>query len=1316
MFNIIPAQFIRPTQAFNPVSSNPEPSFFRKWLSSRACCLFLLSVIFLIVSSPQTARVEETSRIDLTPEERAWLKTHPEITVGSSSSYPPHVIKNPDGTYTGVNIDFYEQISQILNSKFKLHVEDVWSDVQKKAKNRELDGLTIVGRDPNRDLHYNATDIIYPSYFSVFADSRDDLQIKRFSDLDGMRIGYKRGARPARTRLENLPSAIIKPYDSHESMTQALLTNEIDVIVAWMSYDHWRKKTLQGTIDKIYLIKEFPLEMVGYFRKDWPELIPIVNKAIAVLQKKELPLIIDKWFGEWPQEYTATSILLTPEEQVWLAEHPEIVLGAPTDYPPMVIKRNDGSHVGVLVDLFEKASKLLNSRIRLHIEDSWGDVQKKAEKREIDGLAFGGRDPGRASQYNQTNVLITTYFSVFARSQNEYQLKKFSDLDGMYIGYKRAARPTRSLLEKLPTATLKPYDSHEAMTQALLSREIDVIVAWMSYDHWRKDKLQGTVDNILLIDEYPIDMVSHIRKDWPELVPILNKSIAVLQQDELPSIINTWFGQWPQKSATTGEEIGNPLLKFTDRERSWLLQNHTVRVRTIDWPPYQMVDDNEPPQGIVIEYLKRISERTGIAFKYEVTDQPFAEFLEDMKQKQGPDMTAVITPTPERKQYLLFSEPYFSSPFAIFTRKQDELILDISALEGRSLATTRGTLVHKQIVSRYPDIKLVLFASDKEALQSVATGQVDGYIGSLTVASNIINRQGYANLQVTAASPFGEQSLSIANRNDWPELTSIINKALASITEEEKTAILTKFLSIKYEQGIDKTEVIKWVLIAGAAALGIILIVIIWNRQLSREVGKRRQTEEHLKQARDDADAANQAKSQFLANMSHELRTPLNAILGFSRTLARESEATTDQQEKLAIINRSGEHLLAMVNEVLDLSKIEAGRVVMDAEVFDLQLNLEDVGRIFKQRVKGVGLRFTLNIDSNVPKYVKTDADKLRQILINLLNNALKFTSEGDISLRVRSLPMPDAPTIASLELEVEDSGCGISPEMQERIFKPSYQIGKTQAGTEGAGLGLAISRSFVEVMGGTISVDSTPGKGSLFRVELPVALVEAEEIVDVKLAAPSVIGLEPDQPTYRILVVEDNRENRLLLSSLLKQAGFELREAENGEDAIELFQQWQPHFIWMDMRMPGLDGYETTRQIRDLPGGETVKIVAITASVYKEQEQEILLAGCDKVVHKPFKDHEIYETMAQTLNIKYLYEEKSEGLPRKEKINLTKEMLADLPGELLKDLRETTLALNREASLEVISIIAVEAPDVATGLKELVDNYQMDQLRDLLG
>jgi len=401
---------------------------------------------------------------------------------------------------------------------------------------------------------------------------------------------------------------------------------------------------------------------------------------------------------------------------------------------------------------------------------------------------------------------------------------------------------------------------------------------------------------------------------------------------------------------------------------------------------------------------------------------------------------------------------------------------------------------------------------------------------------------------------------------------------------------------------------------------------------------------------------------------------------------------------------------------VLDLSKVEAGRVELETEVFDLKQLLDDVGKMFELRARNAGLDFGLRIDPELVRYVRTDSDKLRQILFNLLSNAVNFTAQGGITLRGLSLPLPDDPAMVILQLEVEDSGCGIPPELLEHIFAPFCQVQQTQISSKGTGLGLAISKSFVEVLAGTISVDSTPGKGSLFRVELPVALSEAVERVDVEPAAPSVIGLEPDQPTYRILVVEDNRENRLLLSSLLDQAGFEIREAENGEEAIELFQQWQPHFIWMDMRMPILDGYETTRQIRDLPGGETVKIVAITANVYQKKDEQILAAGCDKVVHKPFQDHEIFATMAQTLDLKYLYEETSEGVPRKEKINLNKEMLTDLPGELLQDLRETTLALNREAVIEVISRIAVGTPDVATGLKDLVDNYQMDELRDLLG
>ena len=245
----------------------------------------------------------------------------------------------------------------------------------------------------------------------------------------------------------------------------------------------------------------------GFFRNRFSSVSKCFFLLLALL------LILSNPLSAWAEEIPR--IELTPEEKAWLTQHPDIVLGAATSYPPMLIKKADGNHAGMVVDLFEQINRQLNTKIRLHIEDSWGDVQEKAKNREIDGLAFGGRDPSREALYNPTDLLIPTYFSVFARSQNDYHLKRFSDLKGMRIGYKRGASPTRSMLENLPSAILKPYDSHESMTQALLSKEIDVIVAWLSYDFWRMDKLQGTIDKIFLIDEYPIEMVSHIRKDWP---------------------------------------------------------------------------------------------------------------------------------------------------------------------------------------------------------------------------------------------------------------------------------------------------------------------------------------------------------------------------------------------------------------------------------------------------------------------------------------------------------------------------------------------------------------------------------------------------------------------------------------------------------------------------------------------------------------------------------------------------------------------------------------------------------------------------------
>ncbi|MDD4929860.1 MAG: ATP-binding protein [Gallionella sp.] len=428
-----------------------------------------------------------------------------------------------------------------------------------------------------------------------------------------------------------------------------------------------------------------------------------------------------------------------------------------------------------------------------------------------------------------------------------------------------------------------------------------------------------------------------------------------------------------------------------------------------------------------------------------------------------------------------------------------------------------------------------------------------------------------------------------------------------------------------------------------------------------------------LELARDEAEAANRAKSVFLSSMSHELRTPLNAILGFSGMMRCDAQLSDEQRENLDIINRSGEHLLTLINDVLEMAKIEAGRVQIEREPVDLGALVRDVTDMMHMRSQEKGLQLLIDQSSDFPRYIKGDEARLRQILINLVGNAVKFTLHGGIILRFGMRPdtMPER-----LLIEVEDSGIGISELDQRRIFEPFVQVGELSS-QKGTGLGLTITRQFVKLMGGDISVESSPGKGSIFRVELPVEKVEPGAVaMDKKAETGDVTGLAAGMPEYRILVVEDQLENQLLLAKLLKNAGFQVRVAENGQLGVELFQSWHPHLILMDRRMPVMDGLEATRRIRELPGGKEVKIVAVTASAFMEQRTEMLDAGMDEFVRKPYRFNEIYECLGRQLGVQYTYAGPTAEEDAAEVV-LTDKMLAVLQPSLRAELRRALESLD---------------------------------------
>ncbi|UGA57487.1 transporter substrate-binding domain-containing protein [Vibrio sp. VB16] len=526
-----------------------------------------------------------------------------------------------------------------------------------------------------------------------------------------------------------------------------------------------------------------------------------------------------------------SKLTLTANEQAWLAEHPIITMGGGI-FPPLNFIDDDGESVGLAPDYLDLVAQRLGIKIDM-VSGSWTEMQWLAKEHKVDGISILLKNTER-KEYLDFVGPYSQLQSAILVNKDIQNITTLDDLFNKRVGIMAGAYSENFLKENHPDIELVLYKTYDEAVNALLNREIKAVVGGLPTLTYAIDKQLITGLKVAGLPEtMAAGLYTGVRKDWPQFTVLLSKALASISEEEHQKIRSRWTELFPMADRV-------PRLALTMKQREWLEKKHKVQVMVVDLPPYMIVKAGKPPEGLAIDYLNIIAQRTGIEFNYEVSEQPFSDFLEGMKRGEGPDMIPVIVNRRERQEYMLFSDNYIESSTVIATRNKSVFITDVQSLTGKSVAVLKAGNVQKLLLENYPDIRLALYDSNEMALEALANGHIDAFVGSLTNTAYIIQKRGFSNIKIIATSSLGTEYFSMGNRKDGPELNSLINLALSSINERERTAIRSKYVTLKYEvRGIAYAELLIWIISILCIALLIVLGFITWNSSLRRLVNSR---------------------------------------------------------------------------------------------------------------------------------------------------------------------------------------------------------------------------------------------------------------------------------------------------------------------------------------------------------------------------------------------------------------------------------------------------------------------------------------------